>query len=1020
MRTILGRLLLIVAVALAPGLLLQIAAEYQARRTRAHLMEDEVLRLVRLVSAEQQRIVDGAEQMLTTMGSGAFVVDHHPDLCERLLGNIMKASPRYNSAGILAPDGHALCMPPGYTMAAGKQDRPYFRRALASEALAVGDYAIGRVTGQPTLHLAKSFRNSAGALDGVAMVALNLDWLARQLAALPLPAGAAASVRDGTGLLLAQFPPDPTLIGKPALADEPAPAGGREVGIATIRWPDGRWRLTAFAAAAKGLQVAVGLDAETSFAAVTRANDRGLMLIGVAVSVALAATVLLSGRLIRRPVQQLLAAADRWRSGDLSARTGIHSDSNEFDRLATAFDAMAEAHQARDAALRDSEEEYRATFEQASVGMSQNALDGTLLRVNDALCAIHGSTREELLGRKFQDLTHPDDRHQDAVQVAALLAGAVPSVTAEKRYIRQDGRTVWVNRWGSLLRDRTGRPVRLITIIEDITERKATQRALQEVDTRLRLAQEAAGFGVWEWDLASTRALWSDDQWRIRGLLPRATNVDFDEWTSGIHPDDRDCVVAAFHEARLDANRPLDMTYRIVRPDNTIRWLLVKSSVVCNAQGVPERLVGLTMDVTEMRETEAQLRRLTTDLESRVQEEVKAREAAQLRAAHAERMQALGQLAGGIAHDFNNILQMVLSASTLLEEAPGDEALVSSLARLITEAAERGAATTSRLLTVGHHGLLRAETVDVAALLSRLREVFTRTLGSAITVELELADDLPCLVADKAQLETSLINLAANARDAMPKGGHLLIAGEAETIGYGSGDRPASLAAGAYVRLRVTDSGSGMDAATLAHVGRPFFTTKKAGAGTGLGLATVRSFVERSGGGMTIESTPGTGTSVTLWLPAAVESEAADWPADEPNVLPDATGPAMLRLLLVDDEPDVLRVLRLHLTQRGCDVVLASDGAQALAMIEAGLRVDGLITDLSMPGMDGIALIHAVHQRWPGLPAVLVTGYAEVGVGLAIDGATSGAYSLLRKPVTGSQLIDRIRDLLAGRVRAVR
>ncbi len=684
---------------------------------------------------------------------------------------------------------------------------------------------------------------------------------------------------------------------------------------------------------------------------------------------------------------------------------------------------MAEAQEARKAALRASEEEYRATFEQSSVGMSQAALDGTLLRVNDALCAITGRSRDELLGHNFKEFTHLDDLSTDEAEVRAVLSGELATAVTEKRYVRKDGSVVWVNRSGSVSRDQMGRPCRLITIIEDITARKTAQFALEESETRLQLAREAADLGIWDRDLITDKTLWSDQCWRLRGLEPRQDSVGLETWSNGIHAEDRVRVLNALDDAISNPARPFDMTYRIVRADGATRWVLVKSKVMRDQQGNAVRIVGLTMDVTEARETEAQLRRLTTSLETRVLEEVTAREAAQVRAAHAERMQALGQLAGGIAHDFNNVLQMVLTASTLIEDEPDNQEQVIDLSHLITEAAERGAATTSRLLAVGRHGNLHAEEVDIAAMLTGLKELFVRTLGPAIAVEIQTGEGLPNAVVDKSELETSLINLATNARDAMPEGGQLFMSAGHETIEPDNRTPPAGLRAGRYVRVRMSDTGLGMEAATLSNVGKPFFTTKKAGAGTGLGVALVRSFVERSRGGMEIASQPGRGTTVTLWLPAADNRPATSASGRSPtlhqSLVPVTTGPALPRLLLIDDEPGVRRVMAMQLARDGFDIAVAASGAEALATLDQGVRVDALVTDLSMPGMNGTTLIRAAQERRPGLPAVLITGYAEDGgVNLAIEGATSGAYSLLRKPVTGAQLVERIRGLLAGQTNA--
>ena len=589
----------------------------------------------------------------------------------------------------------------------------------------------------------------------------------------------------------------------------------------------------------------------------------------------------------------------------------------------------------------------------------------------------------------------------------------MPALVSEKRFLRGDGGVVWGRRWATLLRDHAGKPTKIIGICEDISAQKTAEIALQESETRLQLARDAAGFGVWDWDLTSGKVICSEQMRHLRGLEPTA-DAACDTLFSGIHPDDQASFRTSIEAAIASDERPHNATFRAIHPDGQIRWLHGRAKIVRDANGKALRVVGLSTDVTEAHETEAKLRRLTLDLEARVGQEVAARETAQRRAARAERMQALGQLAGGIAHDFNNVLQMVLGASTLIEEDPNDAQQVASLAQLITDAADRGGAITGRLLTVGRHGHLRAEALNVDAVLNSMREIFVHTLGGAITVDVRTEEDLPDILADRAQLETSLINLAANARDAMPQGGRLRITAARDSA---QSNHPAGLEPGNYVRITVGDTGTGMDAATLAHVGEPFFTTKKPGAGTGLGLAMVKGFAEQSGGAVDITSQSGHGTSVTLWLPA----DAGEPPRTPDNgsippvaaIRPTRPTPRSRAVLVVDDEPLVRQVIVQYLSRLGYHALTAASGTEALAIIDSAAHLDALVTDLSMPGMDGLTLISAARERHPGLPSVLLTGYAGDGVSLAINGAINGSYSLLRKPVTGPQLAERIRVLLA-------
>jgi CheY-like chemotaxis protein len=319
------------------------------------------------------------------------------------------------------------------------------------------------------------------------------------------------------------------------------------------------------------------------------------------------------------------------------------------------------------------------------------------------------------------------------------------------------------------------------------------------------------------------------------------------------------------------------------------------------------------------------------------------------------------------------------------------------------------------LLAFGRRADLRTEPIDASALLHDLHEILTHTLGSAIEVRIVAEAGLPAFTADRSQLETSLINLATNARDAMGNGGVLTLTAAAEIVSEEQ-DHEAGLSVGSYIRIAIADTGSGMDEAVLARASEPFFTTKKDGAGTGLGLAMAKGFAEQSGGRLRIESNLGQGTCVTIWLPQAQASADAPARRSEPLVaIAESDSATRPRILLVDDDEAVRSVLQMELEGAGFPVLSAASGEKAIAMLDGGAEVEALISDLSLPGMDGLAIIRAVQQRRPGLPAILLTGYAGEGAARAVGGVVEGSFTLLRKPVSGMQLIDLLETLLARR-----
>ena len=393
--------------------------------------------------------------------------------------------------------------------------------------------------------------------------------------------------------------------------------------------------------------------------------------------------------------------------------------------------------------------------------------------------------------------------------------------------------------------------------------------------------------------------------------------------------------------------------------------------------------------------------------EAQLRKEVATREQAQVQAAHTERMIALGELAGGIAHDFNNLLQAIAGSAGLIERRREDPEEVRRRARLLLAAVERGGSISRRLLAFARRDILVNEPVDSEGVLKELCDLLGHTLGSGITIRMEAEPGLPALLADKAQLETVLLNLATNARDAMPQGGDLTFSAVSETMAPGR-EYP-TLKAGPYIRISVADSGIGMDAATLLRATEPFFTTKPKGQGTGLGLPMAQGFAEQSGGALSIRSEPGGGTIVSIWLPQA--DGAA--PGRPDTIAPSPAGVAAdldrkRHILVVDDNELVREVLMMSLEEAGFAAEGAEDASRALVYMDQQQAVDALITDFTMPGMTGLDLIREVRRRRPTLPTILLTGHVGDIATAPIDRTVGSRMIVLQKPVRTGELIDRL------------
>jgi signal transduction histidine kinase len=401
-------------------------------------------------------------------------------------------------------------------------------------------------------------------------------------------------------------------------------------------------------------------------------------------------------------------------------------------------------------------------------------------------------------------------------------------------------------------------------------------------------------------------------------------------------------------------------------------------------------------------ERTAELAQANADLELRVEERTREREAALAQVHEMQKVESLGQLTGGVAHDFNNLLMAVLGNLDLLRKHLADDPKARRLIDGAIQGAERGATLTKRMLAFARRQELKPETVDVPALVDSMVEMLSRSLGPGIQISTDFEPDLPPTRVDPNQLELALLNLALNARDAMTVGGQLTISAHRERVA--GGDVPG-LAPGEYVCIAERDTGHGMDETTAKRATEPFFTTKGAGRGTGLGLSMVDGLVAQSGGAMRITSRAGLGTTVELWLP--VSDEKPERP--RPTGMPHLEEVRSCRVLVVDDDPIVLAGTVAMLEDLGHAVSEAVSAAQALEMLRGNGSVDLVITDHAMPGMTGTELAKQIRRAWPELPIVIATGYADVPADPELE------LPRLSKPYRQQELAELVKRLTGDR-----
>ncbi len=449
------------------------------------------------------------------------------------------------------------------------------------------------------------------------------------------------------------------------------------------------------------------------------------------------------------------------------------------------------------------------------------------------------------------------------------------------------------------------------------------------------------------------------------------------------------------------SGEPFEMVFPLRGADGRFRMFLTRAHPVKNRNGDVVRWLGTKTDVSAQYEAEEALRRLNDTLEQRIVEATAEREAMLDKLNETQRLETIGQLTGGVAHDFNNLLTPILGSLDLLRRRMGDDDRSQRVLGGAIQAAERAKTLVQRLLAFGRRQVLEARAVDVPNLIDGMTELISRSVGPQITVSVTSESGMSAARVDPGQLELALLNLAVNARDAMPGGGKLTIEVRQHRIGD---DQDSALRHGDYICLAVTDTGTGMDETTMKHAIEPFYSTKGVGKGTGLGLSMVHGLAAQSGGGLILKSKPGAGTRAEIWLPVAFEKAGADQGTVDGAHY--ANAPASI--LLVDDEALVRDATVEMLTDLGHLVIPAASATEALDILAHASLPDLVISDYLMPGMNGAELAAEIRRRYPNLPILLATGYASLA------GNSMPDLPLLPKPYRQSELAATIERLTSG------
>lgn len=631
---------------------------------------------------------------------------------------------------------------------------------------------------------------------------------------------------------------------------------------------------------------------------------------------------------------------------------------------------------------------------------------------NEALTTLFGHAATETDAAWWLDHIHPDDRGRIDTRIHEVIEGDGSVWTDEYRFRRADGSYAAVFDRGTVLRDGAGAPVRMIGAMLDLSARRLAEAALTQSEERLRLATEAGDLGFWDVDLVHDALIWSPRTRAMFGISP-GVPVTLQDFYDGLHPQDREATTAAFEAAADPARRTLyDVEYRTLgKEDGVERWVAAKGRGLFEGDRCV-RVLGVASDVTARKRADARLQELNEQLESRVLAEVAERTRVEDALRQSQKMEAVGQLTGGIAHDFNNMLAAVVGPLDLLASRLKDhpDPRVARYVDMAIDGANRAAQLTQRLLAFSRQQPLQPVPVDANRLLAGMLDLLTHSLGSSVRLDTRLEDAVWCTHVDANQMENVILNLAVNARDAMPGGGRLTIATrncrlEADEAAVLHGVPP-----GEYVLVSVSDDGCGMSPEVMAKAFDPFYTTKKVGKGTGLGLSQVYGFARQSAGHVRMVSEVGRGTVVKLYLPRLVGGvEAVAPPAPGGVALPRGRQECVL---VVDDEPAVRQFSTDALTELGYRVLAADGAATALQLLDAHPEIVLLFTDVVMPEVNGRQLADAALKRRPDLKVLFTTGNSRNT--LVQDGVLAPGVQLIGKPFTVDALAVRVGAVLGA------
>ncbi len=926
------RLILLVLLAVIPALALTFYTGLEQRAVAAYHAKEEALRIVRLVSANQNQIVEKTHQFLFFLSRFPKVHSLNPSSCSILFADLLRQHSEYLAIGVADREGNVMACAFPHRTPVNIGDRSYFRLALEKHDFSIGDYQIGRTSGKPAVNFGYPVFNDGGKVAAVTFVALDLAWLNELCLKAQLGQGSTLTLLNHKGMVLARYPEPGTWVGKP-MPNTPLLKTilDRGEGVTESMGMDGVKRLYAFtpfgsATYAGNIYLALGIPTSVAFAGVNTILTRSLLLLGLVAILALTAAWWMGDVLLVRRVNALVKAAKQLRGGDLSTRVGLSYGKGELSQLALAFDDMASTLEQRESDRKQAETSLQRSEEEAKRLAQENGIVAEIGRIISSTLDI-----DEVYERFAHEVHKLIPFERISINIFNL-----EEKTATRAYSA-----------GTVI---SGREVGTVFLL-------AGSAAEEVMRTRSGLLLHPES--------------WTDVERRFPALLP------------SFQAGHRSMIVVPL----ISKDEAIGNIYfGSTRP----KFFTIRDVIL--AENIGAQIAGAIANAQLFNKQEQAEKEKNTLEEQLLQ---------------SQKMEAIGRLAGGIAHDFNNLLTVIKGYSELTLIGLKNNNPFRGNIEQIDKASGRAADLTRQLLAFSRRQVMELKVLDLRGVLQNLEKMLRRVIGEDIELIIELGDTTGKVKVDPGQMEQVILNLAVNAKDAMPNGGNLVIEINNAELDEEYARKHVAIKPGQYVMLLVSDTGCGMSPEIRDRIFEPFFTTKEKGKGTGLGLSTVYGIVKQSGGNIWVYSEQGHGTTFKIFLPRVdePEDELEQKEAGEDLSCGNET------ILLVEDEEEVRKLAVKILQRQGYKVLEASHPGEASILYDQHVgKIHLMLTDVVLPVMSGRKLVENLVSLHPKMKVLYMSGYTDNAV--SHHGVLEKGLNYIQKPFTVDGLLRKVRDVL--------